>query len=121
MLTFPLPYTFGVDEDITFATVSVVFESQKKQVQRRAINPARTWKISCKGNATDLQTLIDFQNSVGGNSSTFYFTDPYDVQQAVRFADPKLSLKVTREFTSGNTTHGTIVGFTADITIEKVL
>jgi phage-related protein len=121
METFPLPYLFLVDKDITFATRSVVFESQKKQIQQVGVNPMTKWKISCRGNNDDRLVLESFQYRMGGNTRTFYFTDENLVQRTVRFADQGISLKLTRDFTTANVTHGTVVGFTADITVEVAL
>lgn len=99
----------------------MVFESQKEQVQQVAVNPMTQWKIKCKGNDTQRQTLESFHASMGGNTKVFLFTDENGVQRQVRFADPKLSTNIIREFTTTNATHGTVVGFTADITLKVAL
>ncbi len=120
--TFPLPYDFreDIEETSAYATRSVTFESQKRQVQRMAIDPLRTWKITCKGNASQRLILKSFHDSVGGNSSVFYFVDPDGVTRTCRFADPKLTMTDIREYTSGST-GGTIVGFISEIVIETAL
>lgn len=119
--TFPLKYTFDVEETSTYATTTVTFSSQKKQIQRNAINPLRQWKIQCKGNTAQRLQLKNFHDSVGGNSSVFYFVDPDGVQRKCRFAEPKLTLNDIREFDPTSLTGGTIVGFTAEIVVEVAL
>jgi hypothetical protein len=121
MKVFPLPYVFDVDKDTTYSTTTVVFQSQKKQVQRGAIAALNTWRIQCKGDEIQLKTLEAFHDSVGGNADPFLFYNEDGVQIAARFAEPKLSKKLFREFTLDNPTHGNVVGFTANITIESVI
>lgn len=121
METFPLPYLFDVDKDTTFATRSIIFESQRKQVQQLAVNPMIQWKIQCKGSIDDLDTLEAFHHRMAGNTKVFYFTDDRLVQRKVRFAEPKLSRKLIREFSTTNVTHGIVVGFVADIVLEVAL
>lgn len=121
VLTFPLPYIADVDETSTFATTSVVFSSQKKQVQRKSIVPLDSWKITIKGDVAERDILKTFWNNVGGNTDKFYFTDPTNTQRLCRFAENKLSITDIREFSSSSATKGTIVGFKCDATIELAL
>lgn len=121
ILTFPLPYIADVDETSTFATTSVVFSNQKKQVQRKSIAPLESWKITVKGDLTERDILKTFWNNVGGNTDKFYFVDPTNTQRLCRFSENKLSITDIREFSSSSATKGTIVGFTCDITIELAL
>ena len=119
--TFPLPYIGDVEKSVEYATRSVVFEAQNKQVQRKSINGLTTWKFTCKGDATEYQTLNNFFDSVNGNAGKFYFYDDLGVQRLVRFSDTKLPFKLIREFKSSSTTHAVVVGFTCDITVELVI
>ncbi len=121
MLTFPLPYVFGVSKDIEFKTTSVVFQSGKKQVQQNSVNPLITWKIACRGSDEQRKILENFHKTVGGNTQSFHFIDENLEQRTVRFSEPKLSIKVIRDFSNVNEIHGTVRGFTADITLELVL
>lgn len=118
METFPLPYTFEIDKEITFATTEISFQSGKKQVQQNAVNPSIKWKIQCKGSNEDRQTLESFHGRMAGNTKVFYFTDENLVQRTVRFSEKTLSIKVIREFSTTNITHGTPIGFTSQITLE---
>lgn len=79
------------------------------------------WKIQCKGTNEQRHTLESFHASMGGNTRVFYFYDENLVQRTVRFTEPKLSIKAIRDFTTSNETHGTVVGFTAEITLELSL
>ncbi|WP_371380747.1 hypothetical protein [Sporomusa aerivorans] len=119
--TFPLPYVWEVEETSTYATRTVTFESQKKQIQRVAVNPLQTWKITCKGSPEQRLILKNFHDSVGGNSNVFNFVDPDGVTQVCRFAENKLTITDIREFDPTDVTHGKIVGFTAELTIEVAL
>lgn len=118
---FPLPYTFDVDKTNEYVNRTVTFESQKKQKQRKAISRLTTWKITVKGNNTDRQTLEAFHDTVNGDAGSFYFYDENNTQVLCRFVDGKLPMTLKREFTSSNATHGTVVGFTSTLTIEKVI
>ena len=118
---FPLPYTFDVDKTSEYLNRTVVFESGKKQKQRKSINKLVTWKITVKGTDTQRKTLESFHDSVNGDAGIFYFYDEDGVQVLCRFADGKLPLTLKREFTSANDTHGIVVGFTCSLTIEKVI
>lgn len=119
METFPLPYTFEITKDTKYATTTVKFQSQKKQVQRNAVQPSISWKINVKGSVDNHKTLESFHDRMGGNAVPFYFLDENLVQQKVRFAEQGMSVKLLREFTLDNPTHGKVVGFTADITLER--
>lgn len=121
METFPLPYTFDVTKDVTYATTTVTFASQKKQVQQNAVNPMVKWKIQCKGDNDQRQTLELFHGRMAGNVHPFYFYDENNVQQTVRFSDQGLSIKLLREFSTTQVTHGNVVGFTAEVTVEVAL
>lgn len=112
---------FEVNKDITYATRTVTFESQKKQVQQVAVNPMTQWKIQCRGTDEQRKTLESFHARCGGNTRVFYFYDENMDQRTVRFAEPKLSTKVIRDFSDANVTNGTVVGFTAEITLEVAL
>lgn len=118
---FPLPYIFEIDKSTAFATKSVKFYSQKKQVQIQSLNPIRSWKIKVRGNAEEADTLESFFNDHVGDAYPFLFVDESDVEQQVRFADSTLSIKKYRDFNSGSETHGFVVGFEADINLEEVL
>lgn len=118
---FPLPYLFDVEETSTYATTTIVFNSQKKQVQRHGINPLRTWKIELKGTPAQKQTLLSFWDSIGGNAGTFSFVDPDGNTQTCRFSDNKLTITDKREFNTSSDTHGVIVGFTCEAIVEVAL
>lgn len=120
MLTFPLKYMFDVDKELEIASTTVIFASKKKQVQQNSIGAQTTWVFHCRGDNTQRKTLENFYLNINGNVQPFYFTDEDGVQQTVRLVDPKFKYKLLREFTYNNT-GGTVVGFTADITVEKVL
>ena len=45
---FPLPYVFEITTDKKYATKTVVFNSQKKQVQILSKNPIKNWFISVR-------------------------------------------------------------------------
>ena len=119
--TFPLPYIGDVEKSVEYATRSVMFEAQNKQVQRKSINGLTTWKFTCKGDANEYQTLNNFFDSVNGNAGKFYFYDDLGVRRIVRFSDTKLPFKLIREFESSSTTKAVVVGFTCDITVELVI
>ena len=121
LLKFPLPYIADVTETTAYATKTVVFSSQKKQVQRQGINPLRTWKISCRGTPAERLAFKTFLDNVGGNSEKFYFIDPDGVTQICRFSGNSTEIKDLREFDITSPTHGVIVGWTAELTIENVL
>ena len=118
---FPLPYLFDVEETSTYATTTIVFSSQKKQVQRHGVNPLETWKIDLKGTPAQKTTLKDFWDSIGGNAGKFLFVDPDGNTRTCRFSDNKLTIVDKREFNASSDTHGTIVGFTCETTVEVVL
>jgi hypothetical protein len=87
-----------------------------------AISPVKQWKITCKGSNTDRLTLETFFDTVGGNSLPFYFTDENGSTQTLRFADKTLSIStIYREFDLTSLTHGTPVGFTAEISVKTAL
>lgn len=121
LATFPLPYVFEINTTKTFATKSVQFYSQKKQVQIQSPNPLKTWSITCKGTEDDLQTLQNFFDLNYGDAYPFYFTDEFGNQQTVRFMENKLQTKVYRDFDKGQVTHGFVVGFEATIQLEEAL
>jgi len=121
MDTFPLKYTFSVDEGMKFNNTVVTFDSQKKQVQQHGVNPIETWKIQCRGTDTDRQTLKNFWKAHGGNAIPFYFYDPDGAQRIVRFGTDQYTGQAIREFDTTSPTNGTVVGFTATIDIELVL
>jgi phage-related protein len=112
---------FDVDEGMTFENTEVKFNSGKKQVQRHAVNPVETWKITCRGDDTQRKTLKNFWKQQGGNATPFYFTDPDGNQRTVRFSTGTYSGKAIREFDITKDTHGNVVGFTAEITVELSL
>ena len=118
METFPLPYVFSIDKDVTYKTTSVSFQSGKKQVQRTAVSPETKWKIQCKGDNAQRILLESFHGRMGGNTKTFYFYDENNEQRIVRFAEQGISMKLIREFSTTTVTHGTVVGFTCDVTVE---
>ncbi len=118
---FPLPYKFDVDRELTFATKTVVFNSNKKQVQQLSINPISTWKINIKGTPEQLDILTRFFNAQGGNTKGFIFIDENGNDVTVRFAEPKLTTKIIRNFDVGSPTRGYVVGFDATVTLESVL
>lgn len=118
---FPLPYTFDVEKTNEYVNRTVVFESQKKQKQRKAISRLTSWKITVKGDNTQRQALEAFHDSVNGDAGSFNFTDENGTQVLCRFVDGKLPITLKREFTSSNATHGNVVGFTCSLTIEKVI
>ena len=70
---FPLKYTFRTDVKKTseFINKTVVFESQKKQKQRKSISKLCTWEITCEGDVDDLHTLESFHETIGGDAGTF--------------------------------------------------
>lgn len=118
---FPLPYIFEIDKTTAFATKSVKFYSQKKQVQIQSLNPVKSWKIKVRGSTEDAETLEAFFNDCVGDAYPFLFTDENGDEQQVRFADSTLGIKKYRDFTYGNETHGFVVGFEADINLEEAL
>lgn len=119
--TFPLPYKFEVDKEKQYATKTVVFESNKKQIQQLAIKPIVTWKINVKGTPEQLTTLESFFDSCSGNARNFLFIDEWGNNQTVRFADNKLTYKEFRDFNTGSKTNGFVVGFDATLTLESVI
>lgn len=118
---FPLPYIFEVEKGLKFATQEVVFSSGKKQIRQNAVNPQRTWSISLRGTVEQQKIFEQFCETVGGNTRTFIFTDEFNQDQICRFATNEFNLKVLRDFTVENGTHGNAIGFTASVQIEKVL
>ena len=118
---FPLPYIFEVEKGLKFATQEVVFASGKKQVRQNAVTPTRTWNISLRGTTEQQKTFEDFCETVGGNTRHFVFTDEFSKEQICPFATNEFNLKVLRDFTIENGTHGNAVGFTASVQIEKVI
>lgn len=118
---FPLPYIFEVEKGLKFATQEVVFASGKKQVRQNALTPVRTWSISLRGTVEQQKIFEDFCETVGGNTRHFVFTDEFGKDQICRFATNEFNLKVLRDFTIENGTHGNAVGFTASVQIEKVI
>lgn len=121
LTTFPLPYVFEINTTKSYATKSVQFYSQKKQVQIQSPNALKTWSITCKGTSDELQTLTSFVDSHYGDAYPFYFTDEFGTQQKVRFAENKIQTKVYRDFDKGQATHGFVVGFEATISLEAAL
>jgi hypothetical protein len=121
--TFPLPYTFrqDVDEMNEYVNRTIVFESQKKQKQRVTINKLESWKILVEGTPAQRTTLKDFHDDMGGDATPFYFYTPDNTQVTARFVDGKLPIKDKREFNKDQPTKGTIVGFSCELTIEKVI
>lgn len=118
---FPLPYIFEVEKGLKYATQEVVFESGKKQVRQLSVNPTRTWAINLRGTPEQQKVFEEFTRTVGGNTRTFIFTDEFGVDQICRFATNEFNMKVLRDFTVENGTHGNAVGFTATVNIEKVI
>ena len=119
--TFPLPYVYEIDKTTSFATKTVVFNSQKKQVQIQSPNSISTWAVKCRGTKEDLGTLEKFYQSHYGNGRTFYFTDELGNQRTCHFSDNKMTLKVYRDFNPKSKTHGNVVGFEATVNIEEAL
>ncbi len=118
---FPLPYVFEITTDKKYATKTVVFNSQKKQVQILSKNPIKNWSISVRGTKDDLETLTNFFDNRFGNGYPFTFTDEFGNEQTVRFSSPQLTTKVKRDFNPTSPTNGSVVGFEATITLEEVL
>ena len=118
---FPLPYLFDVDKTSEYINRTVIFESQKKQKQRKSINKTTTWKITLKGNNEQRLILEKFHDAVNGDAGKFYFVDENGKQVLCRFADGKLPIVLKREYDAYSDTNGTVVGFSCDITIEKVI
>ena len=114
---FPLPYVFEITTDKKYATKTVVFNSQKKQVQILSKNPIKNWSISVRGTKDDLETLTNFFD----NRFPFTFTDEFGNEQTVRFSNPQLTTKVKRDFDPTSPTNGSVVGFEATISLEEVL
>ena len=116
-----MPYICEVEKGLKFATQEVTFESGKKQVRQLAVTPKRTWSISLRGTTDQQKIFEDFCESVGGNTRPFLFIDEYGKEQLCRFATNEFNMKVLRDFTIENGTHGNAVGFTANVQIEKLL
>lgn len=118
---FPLPYLFDVEKTIQYATKSVKFYSQKKQIQILSPNPIREWRINVKGTPEQYKTLESFFKSMHGDAGTFIFIDEFGQEQTVRFTDNKLSPKLRRNFNTGSPTNGFVVGFEITISLEEAL
>lgn len=120
---FPLPYSFrtDVDEVNEFLNRTVVFESQKKQKQRVAIAKMESWKIQLEGSPAQRTALKAFHERMGGDATPFTFYTPDNIAIVARFSDGKLPIKDIREFDPNSLTKGKIVGFTCELTIEKVI
>lgn len=121
--TFPLPYSFRYDVEETneYVNRTVVFESQKKQKQRVSINKLETWKITIEGSPEQKAILKSFHERMGGDAAPFLFYTPDGEQVSARFSDGKLPITNIRELDLNNPTCGNIVGFTCELTIEKVI
>jgi phage-related protein len=118
---FPLPYLWEVDKSNEYVNRTIQFESGRKQKQRVSVNKLQTWKISIKGDRKQMDLLEAFHESVTGDAGQFLFNTPEGNLVVCRFADGKLPIKEIREFTLKTPTHGIIVGFQCDVTIEKVI
>lgn len=118
---FPLPYVFDVQHTSTYATKSVKFYSQKKQVAIQSVHPVKAWQINVRGSAEDLSTLKRFFNAHYGDAYPFIFVDEDNNEQTVRFQENKLNVKEYRDFNPQSPTNGTVVGFEGTITLEEAL
>lgn len=118
---FPLPYVFDVQHTSTYATKSVKFYSQKKQVAIQSVHPVKSWQINVRGDYDDLKTLKGFFNAHYGDAYPFIFVDEDGNEQTVRFQEPKLNVKEYRDFNINSPTNGTVVGFEGTITLEEAL
>ena len=118
---FPLPYVFEIDTTKKYATTTVTFNSQKKQVQILSQHPLKSWVITVKGTPDDLTTLQNFFDNRYGNAYPFIFIDEFGNEQQVRFASPQIQTKVKRNFDTSSPTNGQVVGFEASLTLEEAL
>jgi hypothetical protein len=80
-----------------------------------------SWKITCEGSLSDRNLLKSFHDSMAGDFGTFYFFNPDDQIVNVRFIDGKLPIIDKRELDTTKPSFGAIVGFSAELTIEKVI
>lgn len=121
METFPLPYVFEAKKKSKYANTTVVFQSQLKQVQRNAIGVLRTWSITCKGDNDDREILEAFYDDMYGTHGQFTFYDENNAPVTARFATDEPEYTLIREFSTTEVTHGKVVGFTANISVEGMV
>lgn len=123
MEIFPVPYSFrhDIEENNEYVNRTVTFESQKKQKQRVSISKLESWKITCEGTPEQRLLLKEFHERMGGDATPFLFYTPDNIQVIARFADGKLPIIPKRELDLTKPSLGTIVGYTCELVIEKVI
>lgn len=121
MEIFPLPYLRDFKKKSKHSTTSVVFQSGKKQVQRNAVKPLKTWSFQCSGLKEHQEILEAFHDAHGGNTVPFQIYNDNDELVTVRFADPELQCDLVKEIDVTSPTGSKVVGFTANINVESVI
>ena len=121
MQTFPLPYVFEIKKKSKYFNTTVTMQSKLKQIQRTAIGILRTWDIVCKGDNDERELLEAFYDEMYGISGKFIFYNENNEAITARFASDEPEYNLIREFSTTEVTHGVVVGFTANLSIESVI